>query len=194
MMDTSSILRYFAYFNPKSIVVVDASSANIEFDNYKTAHRALYTNMRHPPPTKVVENFDEFDPFVPETALSDMLWYEMIPHIIFRIERKLFARFATNRDVKSIEAQNDEMYIKFIKIKSYLKMGGIIQESPKRTEKNRYPKKSKREQSQSRSISRDHSDYSQVIEEDQEYLEVLNQLKHRKKVKLDSEKDNYKWM
>jgi hypothetical protein len=61
-----------------------------------------------------------------------MVWYEMIPHVIFKIERKLFARFATNKDVKTKEASDDRMFMKFIKIKEYLKMGGIIQNSPKR--------------------------------------------------------------
>lgn len=65
MMDTSSVLRYFAFFNPKSIVVVDASSVNVEFDSSKVARRALFKNMRNPPPAKEVDNTDDFDPFEP---------------------------------------------------------------------------------------------------------------------------------
>jgi hypothetical protein len=107
-MDTGAINTYFSHFQPKEIAWVDASSANVSFDDEETAKRAFFANLRHQPPTKYEkyirgETNPRFDPFEPRDPLIESEWMEMLPTYAFGVERRLFARFATSEDTNSMD-------------------------------------------------------------------------------------------
>lgn len=89
-MDTGSIILYFSHFQPKEIVWVNASSANVSFDDQSTAKKAFFANLRHQPPTKHEkyikgEANPSFDPFEPRDKFVESEWMEMLPTYSFGV-------------------------------------------------------------------------------------------------------------